>query len=176
MFSTKAMSLRALSRAPRQARCPTARRLYATEHNQRTQETLKTSSRLTWYVLNIPPISSHPLSLSPYPALLTSPRLTSTAALGAAALYYISSSEDPAKFPASLNPDKDSRGKAATAGAGPKPVEDRHGDTVEKHSIAAHKNQNKVREGKFSGAEFKNDELKHTPGEPGGDFEKEKKR
>jgi hypothetical protein len=51
-------------------------------------------------------------------------------------------------------------------------VEDRHGDTVEKHSIAARKNQNKVREGKFSGKEFDNHELKHSPGNPDGDFEK----
>jgi hypothetical protein len=100
------------------------------------------------------------------------PRLTTTAAIGAAALYYITSSEDPSKFPASLNPSANQRKEAATAGDGPKPVEDRHGDTVEKHSIAAHKNQEKVREGKFSGKEFKNDVLAHTPGAPGGDFEK----
>jgi hypothetical protein len=48
MFSTKAISLRALSRAPCQVGRPAARRLYATDHEQRTQETLKTSSRLTW--------------------------------------------------------------------------------------------------------------------------------
>lgn len=45
---------------------------------------------------------------------------------------------------------------------------------MEKHSIAAHKNQTKVREGKFKGGEFDNHELKHTPGEPGGDFERKK--
>lgn len=52
MFSTKAVTLRALTRAPCQTRCkvrcPTAKRMYATEHEQRTQETLKTSLRLTW--------------------------------------------------------------------------------------------------------------------------------
>jgi len=54
----------------------------------------------------------------------------------------------------------------------PKPVEDRHGDSVAKHSIAAHKNQNKVREGKFSGKEFDNHLQTHSPGKPEGDFEK----
>ena len=56
----------------------------------------------------------------------------------------------------------------------PKPVEERHGDTVNKHSMAARKNQSRVRVGKFSGEEFDNHELEHTPGKPGGDFEKKK--
>jgi hypothetical protein len=55
----------------------------------------------------------------------------------------------------------------------PKPVEDRHGDTVQKHSIAAHKNQNKVREGKFSGKEFDNHEQVHSR-DPEKDFEKKR--
>ncbi|UPX17739.1 uncharacterized protein EKO05_0008079 [Ascochyta rabiei] len=156
MFSTKASSLRALSRAPCQVRCPTAR-LYATDHDQRTKETLKTSSRLTW--------------------------LTTTAAIGAAVLYYTtttnSSASNPPSSRSSLSPSNPPsatrpghRHEAAYASDVPKPVEDRHGDTVEKHSIAAHKNQNKVREGKFSGKEFDNHVQEHSPGKPGGDFEK----
>ncbi|KAF2825425.1 hypothetical protein CC86DRAFT_371099 [Ophiobolus disseminans] len=147
MFSTKAIPLRALSRAPRQARCPAMRRLYATQHEQRTQETLKTSSRLTW--------------------------LTTTAALGAAALYYTTSttSSSPAPVETSNTSHPAPHLKAATAPAAPKPVEDRFGDSVEKHGIAAHKNQNKVREGKFSGKEFDNHVQTHSPGKPGGDFE-----
>ena len=54
----------------------------------------------------------------------------------------------------------------------PKPVEDRHGDTVSKHSIAARKNQHKVREGVFKGGEFDNHDLKHSGGDPSKDFEK----
>ena len=53
----------------------------------------------------------------------------------------------------------------------PKPVEERHGDTVAKHSIAAQKNQNKVRTGVFSGEEFDNHLQKHTT-DPSKDFEK----
>lgn len=53
----------------------------------------------------------------------------------------------------------------------PKPVEDRHGDTVSKHSIAAKKNQMKVRMGKFSKEEFDNHIQSHSP-DPCGDFEK----
>jgi hypothetical protein len=53
----------------------------------------------------------------------------------------------------------------------PKPVEDRHGDTVAKHAMAAHKNQNKVREGAFKGGEFDNHVQKHS-GDPSKDFEK----
>ncbi|KAF2705573.1 hypothetical protein K504DRAFT_537141 [Pleomassaria siparia CBS 279.74] len=53
----------------------------------------------------------------------------------------------------------------------PKPVDDRHGDSVKKHSIAAEKNQNKVRIGKFSKQEFDNHIQKHSP-DPCGDFEK----
>ncbi|KAH6616394.1 hypothetical protein C7974DRAFT_401727 [Boeremia exigua] len=168
MFTTKAISLRALSRASCQVRCPAARRLYATDYEQRTKETLKTSSRLSW--------------------------LTTTAALGAAALYYTTtttesstsspssttanSSSKPSSPPASSSSSDSS--KAARPGHRhesdyatdvPKPVEDRHGDTVNKHSIAARKNQNKVREGKFSGKEFDNHVLEHSPGKPGGDFE-----
>ncbi|KAF9694427.1 hypothetical protein EKO04_007438 [Ascochyta lentis] len=164
MISTKPISLRGLFRAPCQVRCPTARRLYATDYDQRTKETLKASSRLTW--------------------------LTTSAAIGAAALYYTtttttppssssSSSPNPSSSPASTaSPDHSRvtkpghRYEAAYASDVPKPVEDRHGDTVEKHSIAAHKNQNKIRKGKFSGEEFDNHMQKHSPGKPGGDFEK----
>ncbi|KAI2484934.1 hypothetical protein Ptr902_03874 [Pyrenophora tritici-repentis] len=148
MLFTKRISLRALSRAPCQVRCPAARRLYATNHDQRTKETLKISSRLTW--------------------------LTTTAAIGAAALYYTTTAS-PAS-PASPDPPNTThsvhRHESAYASDVPKPVEDRHGDSVEKHSIAAHKNQNKVREGKFSGKEFDNHVQTHSPGKPGGDFEK----
>ncbi|OAL47950.1 hypothetical protein IQ07DRAFT_589429 [Pyrenochaeta sp. DS3sAY3a] len=158
MLSTKAIALRVLPRTLRQTRCPTARRSYATDYEKRTQETLKTSSRLTW--------------------------LTSTAALGAAALYYItqptSSSSPSAPSSSSPKPSHNApdstrpghRHEAAYASDVPKPVEDRHGDSVMKHSTAAHKNQMKVRTGKFSGEEFDNHEQKHSPGEPGGDFEK----
>ncbi|KAI4945211.1 hypothetical protein J4E91_008190 [Alternaria rosae] len=159
MFTTRATSLRALSRAPYRAKCPAARRPYATDHEQRTKETLKTSSRLTW--------------------------LTTTAAVGAAALYYTTnpstssassstSSKPPAPAPSSKTPDitrPGHRHESEYASDVPKPVEDRHGDSVNKHSIAAHKNQNKVREGKFSGKEFDNHELVHSPGKPEGDFE-----
>ncbi|RMZ70984.1 chitin binding [Pyrenophora seminiperda CCB06] len=157
MFSTKAIPLRALSRAPYQVTCPAARRLYATDHDQRTKEMLKTSSRLTW--------------------------ITTTAAIGAAALYYTTNSSPSADSPASPDPPKDNpsaakatqpghRHEAAYASDVPKPVEDRHGDSVSKHSIAAHKNEEKVREGKFSGKEFDNHVQTHSPGKPGGDFEK----
>ncbi|CAN9162741.1 unnamed protein product [Alternaria alternata] len=152
------MSLRALSRAPRQV-CLAARRQYATNYDQRTKETLKVSSRLTW--------------------------LTTTAAVGAAALYYTtSSSSSPASSPSpasSTSPSPPDHSKStrpghqhesAYASDVPKPVEDRHGDSVNKHSIAAHKNQNKVREGKFSGKEFDNHVQTHSPGKPEGDFEK----
>ncbi|KAJ8117644.1 hypothetical protein OPT61_g1188 [Boeremia exigua] len=137
-----------------------ARRQYATDYEQRTKETLKLSSRLTW--------------------------LTTTAAVGAAALYYStsnpSSSPSPSPSPSSSTSSTSSkapdatqpghRHEAAYASDVPKPVEDRHGDTVSKHSIAAHKNQEKVRTGKFSGEEFDNHLQKHSPGKPGADFEK----
>ncbi|KAL1796554.1 hypothetical protein ACET3X_005094 [Alternaria dauci] len=164
MFSTKAMSLRALSRAPRQVH-GAARRQYATDYDQRTKETLKLSSRLTW--------------------------LTTTAAIGAAALYYTTSSSpspvsssheasspSPASSTSHSSPERPKsaqpghRHESDYASDVPKPVEDRHGDSVNKHSIAAHKNQNKVREGKFSGTEFDNHVQTHSPGKPGGDFEK----
>ena len=118
--------------------------------------------------------------------VLTLLRLTATAAVGAAAIYYSepwtktqspsSPSSSPPAHPASPEPSKANlpghRHEAAYASDVPKPVEDRHGDTVAKHSIAAHKNQNKVREGKFSKEEFDNHVQVHSPGEPGGDFEK----
>ncbi|KAJ4991977.1 hypothetical protein SVAN01_02572 [Stagonosporopsis vannaccii] len=162
MSSIAAIPARALSRAPRQLRCPTARRQYTTDYEQRTKETLKTSSRLTW--------------------------LTTTAALGAAALYYTTSNPSTSSSisaPPKTSPSNPSlspatkpghRHEAAYASDVPKPVEDRHGDTVNKHSIAAHKNQNKLRVGKFSGEQFDNHELEHTPGQPGGDFEKKNKK
>ncbi|KAF2790228.1 hypothetical protein K505DRAFT_377666 [Melanomma pulvis-pyrius CBS 109.77] len=53
----------------------------------------------------------------------------------------------------------------------PKPVEERHGDSVNKHSIAAEKNQHKLRIGKFSKEEFDNHLQKHTD-DPCKDFEK----
>ncbi|KAH7393846.1 hypothetical protein DE146DRAFT_757330 [Phaeosphaeria sp. MPI-PUGE-AT-0046c] len=143
MFSTKAVPLRALPRALCQARYPTARRLYATDYEQRTKDTLKTSSRLTW--------------------------LTTTAAIGAGVVYYATSS--PTSSAADPPSDKPKH-RHDPGSEDPKPVEDRHGNSVEKHSIAAHKNQNKVREGKFSGKEFDNHLQAHSPGNPGGDFEK----
>ncbi|KAF1926286.1 uncharacterized protein M421DRAFT_102624 [Didymella exigua CBS 183.55] len=141
MISTRAASSRALSCAPRRVKCPTARRQYGTDYEQRTKEILKTSSRLTC-------ASSSNASL----ATGSSSASSST-----------SNSSD-------LKPGH--RHEAAYASDVPKPVEDRHGDTVNKHSIAARRNQEMVRVGKFSGQEFDNHELKHTPGKPGGDFEK----
>ncbi|CAN9334086.1 unnamed protein product [Alternaria alternata] len=190
------MSLRALSRAPRQV-CLAARRQYATNYDQRTKETLKIPSQ----TLIAPQLASqHPLdnpldnpldtpSYSTYlqttHTVLTYPRLTTTAAVGAAALYYTtSSSSSPASSPSpasSTSPSPPDHSKStrpghqhesAYASDVPKPVEDRHGDSVNKHSIAAHKNQNKVREGKFSGKEFDNHVQTHSPGKPEGDFEK----
>jgi hypothetical protein len=123
------------------------------------------------------------------PYLFILPRLTTTAAIGAAALYYTtssssapssshttttssssSSSQTPTSSPDPTKPGH--RHESEYADDVPKPVEDRHGDTVLKHSIAAHKNQNRVREGKFSGKEFDNHVQKHSPGRPDGDFEK----
>lgn len=95
---------------------------------------------------------------------LTSSRLTTTAALAAGAYWYTSAS------PESAVPDKINHTKHSDLEA-PKPVEDRHGDTVAKHSMAAHKNQNKVREGVFQGGEFDNHLQKHSP-DPSRDFEK----
>lgn len=52
-----------------------------------------------------------------------------------------------------------------------KPVEDRHGDSVKKHSIAAEKNERKVRTGVFGVGKFDNHEQKHSA-DPSEDFEK----
>ncbi|KAL5116729.1 hypothetical protein ACEQ8H_005341 [Pleosporales sp. CAS-2024a] len=147
MFSG-AISRRVLTQTWRHARYPTARRLYATEYEQRTNETLKTSSRLTW--------------------------LTSAGALGAAALYYATSTStgSPSPSPAASDAQSVQRREKVDDLEAPKAVEDRHGDSVAKHSIAAHKNENKMRQGKFSGKEFDNHVQKHSPGNPGGDFEK----
>jgi hypothetical protein len=195
MFTTKTIASRALSRASRQVRGPTTRRQYATDYEKRTQETLKTSSRLTWYAFMVSLRRSLRLSASEDIMLIAS-RLTTAAAVGAAAIYYttsaspapmnepstsasnISSSSKPTSSNSSSSNGSDSkpghRHEAAYASDVPKPVEDRHGDTVSKHSIAAHKNQDKLRVGKFSGEEFDNHELEHTPGKPGGDFEKKR--
>ena len=180
MLSTRVLSLRALSRVPCQA---SANRCYVMESDQRTrtQDTLKTSSRLTWCVLVSNRRTHHPLILIARTTYLTnSCRLTTTAAIGAAALYYTTSSYTTKSSPPSSTTES-SPAPSTTAPASvspphdpdaPKPVEDRHGNSVQKHSIAAHKNQNKVREGKFSGKEFDNHVQTHSPGEPGGDFEK----
>ena len=56
-----------------------------------------------------------------------------------------------------------------------KPVEDRHGDSVAKHSIAAEKNENKVRKGVFGDGKFDNHLQKHTA-DPSKDFEKTEKK
>jgi hypothetical protein len=138
-----------------------ARRPYATEpgYSERRDKTLKTSSRLTWRVL-----STHlPLPLLIYPRTLV------PAASIAGLLYqyydFTSTSSWPAPNGHNTQHEKQ-RGLEA-----PKPVEDRHGDTVAKHAIAAHKNQNKVREGAFKGGEFDNHVQKHS-GDPSKDFEK----
>jgi hypothetical protein len=176
MLAMKTMSLQALSRPPCRVRCQAARRLYATDHEKRTRETLKISSQLTWYTFQILLQTRH--------TVLTSRRLTTTAAIGAAALYYTTSSQaspvspaSPASSVSSTSPEPPKvtqsghRHESAYASDVPKPVEDRHGDSVDKHSIAAHKNENKVREGKFSGKKFDNHVQTHSPGKPGGDFE-----
>jgi hypothetical protein len=119
--------------------------------------------------------------------LLSLPRLTTTAAIGAAAIYYTEPWKTSTPSPSTSSPSSPAhptspesskanlpghRHESAYASDVPKPVEDRHGDTVAKHSIAAHKNQNKVREGKFCKEEFDNHVQVHSPGKPGGDFEK----
>ncbi|KAL1610456.1 hypothetical protein SLS60_002124 [Paraconiothyrium brasiliense] len=118
------------------------RRQYATGYEERTQKTLRTSSKLTWLT-------------------------TSAAVVAAGAYYYTTVSSTPA---ASIIRDKVDHAKHPDLEA-PKPVEDRHGDTVAKHSMAAHKNQNKVREGVFKGGEFDNHLQKHST-DPSKDFEK----
>ncbi|KAK7191120.1 hypothetical protein DPSP01_008851 [Paraphaeosphaeria sporulosa] len=124
------------------------RRGYATGHDERTQQTLKTSSRLTWLT-------------------------TSAAALAAGAYYYTSTSSDASSSsPAQKISEKIDHAKHSDLEA-PKPVEDRHGDTVAKHAMAAHKNQHKVREGVFSGKEFDNHLQKHST-DPSKDFEVKK--
>jgi hypothetical protein len=118
--------------------------------------------------------------------ILTPPRLTTTAALGAAALYYTTNSSpsssttttttttssSPSSTTTTTSSKPGHRHESAYASDVPKPVEERFGDSVDKHSIAAHKNQSKVREGKFSGKEFDNHVQTHSPGKPEGDFEK----
>jgi hypothetical protein len=173
MLAMKKTLLQALSRTPSRVRCQAARRLYATDHGKRTRETLKISSQLTWYTFQNLPQTRH--------TVLTSHRLTTTAAIGAAALYYTTSSQaspaSPASSVSSTSPEPPKatqpghRHESAYASDVPKPVEDRHGDSVDKHSIAAHKNENKVREGKFSSKKFDNHVQTHSPGKPGGDFE-----
>ena len=84
--------------------------------------------------------------------------------------------EEPATIPShpgDIQAEKDRR-KAEYEDDHPKPVEDRHGDTVKKHSIAAKKNQVKVRLGKFSKEEFDNHIQRHSP-DPCDDFEKVEK-
>jgi hypothetical protein len=84
--------------------------------------------------------------------------------------------EEPAAIPShpgDVQAEKNRR-KAEYEGDHPKPVEDRHGDTVSKHSIAAKKNQTKVRVGKFSKEEFDNHIQSHSP-DPCDDFEKVEK-
>ena len=112
---------------------------------------------------------------------LTLRRLTGVTAIGAAGWYYMTSDSSTTPGLPTTNPQHTSdatkpghRHEAAYASDVPKPVEDRHGDTVTKHSIAAHKNETKVRTGVFSHEKFDNDVEKHTPGNPGGDFEKKK--
>ena len=56
-----------------------------------------------------------------------------------------------------------------------KPVEDRHGDSVAKHSIAAEKNEHKTRTGVFGEEKFDNHLQKHTA-DPSKDFEKSEKK
>jgi hypothetical protein len=84
--------------------------------------------------------------------------------------------EEPATIPShpgDVQAEKNRR-KAEYEDDHPKPVEDRHGDTVKKHSIAAKKNQVKVRVGKFSKEEFDNHIQSHSP-DPCDDFEKVEK-
>jgi hypothetical protein len=84
--------------------------------------------------------------------------------------------EEPAAIPShpgDVQAEKNRR-KAEYEDDHPKPVEDRHGDTVSKHSIAAKKNQTKVRVGKFSKEEFDNHIQSHSP-DPCDDFEKVEK-
>ncbi|KAF9740414.1 hypothetical protein PMIN06_008472 [Paraphaeosphaeria minitans] len=130
-------TVRSVSRAP-------LRRGYATGHDERTQQTLKTSSRLTWLT-------------------------TSAAALAAGAYYYANSSSPDSPTTVHKISEKIDHTKHSDLEA-PKSVEDRHGDTVAKHAMAAHKNEYKVREGVFSGKEFDNHLQKHST-DPSRDFE-----
>ncbi|KAF2026094.1 hypothetical protein EK21DRAFT_92643 [Setomelanomma holmii] len=57
----------------------------------------------------------------------------------------------------------------------PKPVEDRHGDSVKKHSIAAEKNEYKIRTGVFSKKEFDN-HIQKREADPADEFETVEKR
>ncbi|KAH7064474.1 hypothetical protein BKA63DRAFT_174053 [Paraphoma chrysanthemicola] len=70
------------------------------------------------------------------------------------------------------NPPKDASGLKRDwyAEDRPKPVEDRHGDTVKKHSIAAEKNEYKVRHGVFSNKKFDN-HIQKREGSPAEEFE-----
>lgn len=84
-----------------------------------------------------------------------------------------SKEEEPAVIPShpgAAEVEKNRR-KAEYEDDHPKPVEERHGDSVNKHSIAAEKNQHKLRIGKFSKEEFDNHLQKHTD-DPCKDFEK----
>ncbi|ORY17283.1 hypothetical protein BCR34DRAFT_597071 [Clohesyomyces aquaticus] len=53
----------------------------------------------------------------------------------------------------------------------PKPVEERHGPSIEKHGIASEKNQHHVRAGVFSGEKFDN-HIQKREDEPAKEFEK----
>ncbi|KAF1978309.1 hypothetical protein BU23DRAFT_524818 [Bimuria novae-zelandiae CBS 107.79] len=125
----------------------TTQRRYASQYEERRDKTLKTSSKLTWTLV--------------------------PAASIAGIAYQYWDFESNSSQPGPSKSEKIEHEKHSDLEA-PKPVEDRHGDTVAKHSIAAHKNQHKVREGVFNGKEFDNHELKHSGGNPDKDFEKKK--
>ncbi|KAJ4363891.1 hypothetical protein N0V83_009343 [Neocucurbitaria cava] len=127
-------------RAPQITRTP-LRRTYATSYDERTQQTLRTSSRLTWLI-------------------------TSVAAVAAGAYFY--------NNPDTPVPDKIKHNKYSDLESS-KPVEDRHGDSVAKHSIAAEKNENKARTGVFGAGKFDNHLQKHSA-DPSKDFEKVEKK
>ncbi|KAH7357502.1 hypothetical protein BKA66DRAFT_473062 [Pyrenochaeta sp. MPI-SDFR-AT-0127] len=127
-------------RAPRITRTP-LRRMYATSYDERTQQTLRTSSRITWLIASV-------------------------TAVAAGAYFY--------NNPSTPVPEKIKHAKYSNLESS-KPVEDRHGDSVAKHSIAAEKNENKVRTGVFRAGKFDNHLQKHST-DPSKDFEETEKK
>lgn len=105
-------------------------------------------------------------------------RVLSAGALTAGGAYYFLQPQESQSQPARQSNKHESTSQSQQKsgkkdwyeGEHPKPVDDRHGDSVKKHSIAAEKNQYKTRKGVFSKEEFDNHILEHK--DPAKDFEK----